>query len=127
MNTSVNISTCLWFNHQAEEAARFYTSTFKHSKTLRTNYYGEAGHEIHGQKSGTVSTVDFELNGRRFQALNGDPHFKFNETISLVVNCETQEEIDYYWEKLSAGRESEQCGRLKDRYGLLLEDCTNRD
>jgi len=118
MNTSANISTCLWFDHQAEEAASFYTSIFKHSKILKTSYYGEAGHDIHGQKAGTVLTVDFELNGRRFQALNGGPYFKFNEAISLVVNCEIQEEIDYYWEKLSADPKAEQCGWLKDKYGL---------
>lgn len=132
MNTSANITTCLWFDHQAEEAAKFYTSIFKHSKILKTSYYGEAGHDIHGQKAGTVLTVDFELNGRRFQALNGGPHFQFNEAISLVVNCETQEKIDYYWEKLSADPKSEQCGWLKDKYGLswqivptIIEDLMN--
>lgn len=118
MNTSAQITTCLWFDHQAEEAAKFYTSVFKNSKILHTSYYGEAGHEIHGQEAGKVLTVDFQLNGHRFQALNGGPHFKFNEAISLAVNCETQEEIDYYWEKLSADPKAEQCGWLKDKYGL---------
>lgn len=118
MNKSVNITTSLWFDHQAEEAAKFYTSIFKNSKILNTNYYGEAGQHIHGQKAGTVLTVNFELNGHRFQALNGGPYFKFNESISLVLNCETQQEIDYYWEKLSADPKAEQCGWLKDKYGL---------
>lgn len=118
MNTPDHITTCLWFDHQAEEAANFYTSVFKNSKILNTSYYGEAGHEIHGQKAGTVLTVDFELNGHKFQALNGGPHFKFNEAISLVVNCETQEEIDYYWERLSSDPNAEQCGWLKDKFGL---------
>jgi predicted 3-demethylubiquinone-9 3-methyltransferase (glyoxalase superfamily) len=132
MNTSPSISTFLWFDHQAEEAAKFYTSIFKNSKILKTSYYGKAGHDIHGQKAGTVLTVDFELNGRRFQALNGGPLFKFNESISLVVNCETQEEIDYYWEKLSADPKAEQCGWLKDQFGLswqivptIIEDLMN--
>lgn len=113
-----SLTTCLWFDDQAEEAAEFYTSVFKNSKIVNTSYYGEAGHEIHGREAGSVMTVDFELNGHSFQALNGGPHFKFNEAVSLVVNCETQEEIDYYWEKLSANPKAEQCGWLKDKYGL---------
>lgn len=118
MNNSPTISTCLWFNNQAEEAAKFYTSVFKNSKIIKTSYYGEAGHDIHERKAGSVMTVDFELNGRPFQALNGGPHFKFNEAVSFVVNCETQEEIDYYWEKLSDDPKAEQCGWLKDKFGL---------
>lgn len=113
-----SFTTCLWFNNQAEEAAKFYTSVFKDSKIVNTSYYSEAGYDIHGRKAGSVMTVDFELNGRSFQALNGGPHFKFNEAISLVVNCDTQEEINYYWEKLSADPGAEQCGWLKDKFGL---------
>lgn len=113
-----SFTTCLWFDNQAEEAAKFYTSVFKDSKILKTSYYGEAGYDIHGRKPGSVMTVDFELNGRSFQALNGGPYFKFNEAFSIVVNCETQEEIDYYWEKLSADPKAEQCGWLKDKFGL---------
>lgn len=105
-----SLTTCLWFDDQAEEAAKFYTSVFKDSKIIKTSYYGEAGYDIHGREAGSVMTVDFEL--------NGGPHFKFNEAISLVVNCKTQEEIDYYWEKLSADPKAEQCGWLKDKYGL---------
>lgn len=118
MNPALKITTCLWFDNQAEEAVKFYTSVFKNSEILKTSYYGDAGHDIHRQKAGTVLTVDFKLNGRRFQALNGGPHFKFTEAISLVVNCETQNEIDYYWTKLSADPNAEQCGWLKDKFGL---------
>ncbi len=112
------ITTCLWFDSQAEEAAKFYTSVFKDSKITNTSYYGEAGHEIHGREAGSVMTVDFELNGNSFQALNGGPHFKFNEAVSLIINCEDQKEIDYYWERLSADPKAEQCGWLKDKYGV---------
>lgn len=112
------LTICLWFNNQAEEAANFYTSVFKNSKRVATSYFGDAGHETHGKKAGSVMTVDFELNGQSFQALNGGPHFTFNEAVSLVITCESQEEIDYYWEKLSADPKAEQCGWLKDKYGL---------
>jgi predicted 3-demethylubiquinone-9 3-methyltransferase (glyoxalase superfamily) len=108
---------CLWFDHQAEEAASFYTSIFRNSKIGRISRYGEAGRETHRKPPGSVMTVAFELDGQTFTALNGGPIFKFNEAISLQVNCETQEEIDYYWEKLGAGgdEKAQQCGWLKDK------------
>src|SRR5262245_36451186 len=114
------ISPCLWFDHQAEEAASFYTSIFRNSKIGRVSRYGEAGRETHRMPPGSVMVVAFELNGQSFTALNGGPIFKFNEAISLQVNCETQEEIDYYWEKLGAGGDenARQCGWLKDKYGV---------
>ncbi len=114
------ISPFLWFDHQAEEAARYYTSIFSNSRIGTISRYGEAGREIHGQKPGTVMVVAFELDGQKFSALNGGPIFKFNEAISLMIDCETQEEIDYYWDKLSAGGDAnaQQCGWLKDKYGL---------
>ena len=114
------ITPCLWFDHQAEEAARFYTSIFKNSKIGSIIRYGEAGHEIHGRPAGTVMTVAFEPDGQAFTALNGGPVFKFNEAISFQVNCKTQEELDYHWERLSHGgdRKAQQCGWLKDKYGV---------
>ena len=109
------ITTFLWFDDNAEEAVKFYCSIFKNSRILNTTHYGNQG----AGPKGTVMTVDFELDGQRFAALNGGPTFKFTEAISLVVNCDTQEEIDYFWEKLSSegGREVE-CGWVKDKYGL---------
>jgi predicted 3-demethylubiquinone-9 3-methyltransferase (glyoxalase superfamily) len=114
------ITPCLWFDHQAEEAARLYTSIFKNSRIGRISRYGEAGKEIHGRPAGSVMTVELELDGQTFTALNGGPIFQFNEAVSFQVNCETQEEVDYYWEKLSEGgdEKAQQCGWLKDRYGL---------
>ncbi len=114
------ISTNLWFDHQAEEAARYYTSIFKNSKIGHISYYGKEGQDIHGMKEGTVMTVEFELEGRQYLGLNGGPIFKFNEAVSFIVNCENQEEVDYYWEKLTAGgdEKAQQCGWLKDKYGL---------
>jgi predicted 3-demethylubiquinone-9 3-methyltransferase (glyoxalase superfamily) len=114
------ITPCLWFDHQAEQAAKFYISIFKHSKIVTVSHYGEAGREVHGQAAGTVMTVAFELDGQTFTALNGGPIFKFNEAISFQINCETQEEVDHYWNKLSAGgdEKAQQCGWLKDKYGL---------
>jgi predicted 3-demethylubiquinone-9 3-methyltransferase (glyoxalase superfamily) len=109
---------CLWFDNQAEEAAEFYTSLFKDSEIESISRYGKEGNEIHGQKEGTVMTVSFRMNGQSFTALNGGPLFKFNESISLQVFCDTQEEIDYYWNKLTDGGEEVQCGWLKDKYGL---------
>ncbi len=108
------ITTFLWFDSQAEEAARHYTSIFKNSKILNVARYGEAGP---GPK-GSVMTVSFQLEGQEFIALNGGPQFKFTEAISLVVNCETQKEVDEYWSKLTAGGGESQCGWLKDKYGL---------
>ena len=108
------ISTCLWFDGQAEEAAKFYVSVFRNSKIKQITHYGDTGP---GPK-GSVMTVAFELDGREFLALNAGPAFKFNHAISLMVNCETQAEIDEMWGKLSAGGATEQCGWLRDKYGL---------
>jgi predicted 3-demethylubiquinone-9 3-methyltransferase (glyoxalase superfamily) len=108
----------LWFDNQAEEAAHFYTSVFKNSNILSISRYGKEGFEFHGQKEGTAMTVAFQINGQLFTALNGGPAFKFNEAISFQVFCETQEEIDYYWSKLTEGGEESQCGWLKDKYGI---------
>jgi predicted 3-demethylubiquinone-9 3-methyltransferase (glyoxalase superfamily) len=113
------ITPFLWFDNQAEEAAKFYTSIFKNSKVGRIlRYNGEAA-KASGRPIGSVLTIEFELEGQRFTALNGGPQFKFNESVSLVVHCETQKEVDYFWEKLTAngGRKSE-CGWLKDKFGL---------
>ena len=114
------ITPCLWFDGQAEAAVNFYTSTFPNSRITAVSRYGEAGREIHGGTPGSVLTIAFELDGVGFTALNGGPHFKFNEAISLQVNCDTQQEIDHYWSRLAEGGEpkAQQCGWLKDRYGL---------
>ena len=114
------ISPCLWFDDQGEEAAKFYTSIFKDSKIGDVTRYGKEGYEIHGREEGTVMTVEFEIEGQKFLALNGGPIFKFNEAISFQVYCETQEEVDYFWEKLSEGgdEKAQQCGWLKDKYGV---------
>ena len=120
MATTRRISPCLWFADQAEEAARFYTGIFKNSRITATTRYGTAGFDVHQRPPGSVMTVAFELDGQSFVALNGGPLFTFNEAISLQVNCENQDEVDYYWEKLSAGGDpnAQQCGWLKDRYGV---------
>jgi predicted 3-demethylubiquinone-9 3-methyltransferase (glyoxalase superfamily) len=120
MKTPQRFSTCLWFDHQGEQAARFYTGIFKNSKINAIMRYGEAGKEIHGRKPGSVMTVEFELDGRSFLALNGGPLFKFTEAISLIVNCKTQKEVDYYWRRLSAGgdKKVQACGWLKDKFGV---------
>ena len=112
------ITPCLWFDHHAEEAAKFYTSIFKNSKIKAITRYGEAGADVSGQPKGSVMTVSFVLDGQEFTALNGGPLFKFSEAISLEVTCKTQKEIDYFWEKLSQGGKKSQCGWLKDKYGL---------
>lgn len=114
------LSPCLWFDDQAEEAARFYVSVFKKGKIVSVNRYPGVGQEVHGRPAGSVMTVDFVLNGLPFTALNGGPVFKFNEAVSLQVLCRTQAEIDYYWEKLGAGGDerARQCGWLKDRFGV---------
>jgi predicted 3-demethylubiquinone-9 3-methyltransferase (glyoxalase superfamily) len=114
------ITPCLWFDSNAEEAVNFYTSIFKNSKIGNISRYGEAGYEIHGKPAGTVMTIEFELNGQAFTALNGGPVFKFNEAISFQVMCESQEEVDYYWAQLAEGgdKKAQQCGWLKDRYGV---------
>jgi predicted 3-demethylubiquinone-9 3-methyltransferase (glyoxalase superfamily) len=114
------IIPCLWFDSNAEEAVNFYTSIFKNSKIGKISRYGKEGYEIHGKPEGTVLTVEFELNGQTFTALNGGPAFKFNEAISFQVHCESQNEVDHYWEKLSQGgdEKAQQCGWLKDKYGV---------
>src|SRR4030095_13032906 len=118
--TTKRIQSCLWFDNQAEEAAKYYTGIFKNSKIGEITRYGEAGRETHKRPPGTVLTVAFELEGQPFTALNGGPQFKFNEAISFQVMCETQDEIDRFWQKLSAGGDAkdQQCGWLKDRDGL---------
>lgn len=118
MTANPMISPCLWFDTQAEEAANFYVSIFENSRILRTLRYSEAGQEIHGKPAGSVLTVEFELNGQRFVALNGGPEFKFSEAVSFEINCETQQEIDHYWNSLVEGGEEESCGWLKDKFGL---------
>ena len=120
MTTIQRISPCLWFDSEAEEAAKFYTGIFRNSRINYITRYSNAGFEIHKRPAGSVMTVVFELDGQRFTALNGGPNFKFNEAVSLEIHCENQEEIDYYWEKLSAGGDpaAQVCGWLKDRYGL---------
>ena len=121
------ITPCLWFDDQAEEAVAFYTGIFKNSRVVNVSRYGDAGREIHGKAPGTVMVVAFELDGQAFTALNGGPMFEFNEAVSLQVGCETQEEVDYYWEKLSEGADeaAQQCGWLKDRYGLSWQVVPN--
>ena len=108
------ITNCLWFDSQANEAAKFYCSVFRNSRIKQVTHYGDTGP---GPK-GSVMTVAFELDGREFLALNGGPHFQFNHAVSMVVHCETQTELDEMWDKLSAGGAVEQCGWLRDKYGL---------
>jgi predicted 3-demethylubiquinone-9 3-methyltransferase (glyoxalase superfamily) len=112
------ITPFLWFNDKAEEAAKFYTSIFKNSKIVKITRYDEDAATPTGRPPGSVMTVDFELEGQEFVALNGGPMFEFTEAISFVVNCESQEEVDYFWKKLSAGGEESRCGWLKDKFGL---------
>jgi predicted 3-demethylubiquinone-9 3-methyltransferase (glyoxalase superfamily) len=113
------ITPFLWFDKEAEDAAKFYCTVFKNSKILNTAYYGESGAEMSQVAKGSVMTVEFELNGQVFTALNGGPIFKFSEAISFMISCKDQSEIDYYWEKLTAGGgEESQCGWLKDKFGL---------
>ena len=120
MATMQKITSNLWFDTQAEEAANHYVSIFKNSSIGKITHFGKEGYEIHKMPEGTVMTVEFTIEGQKFVALNGGPIFKFNEAISFIVNCETQEEIDYYWNKLSEGgdKNAQQCGWLKDKYGL---------
>ncbi|HET7320962.1 MAG TPA: VOC family protein [Longimicrobiaceae bacterium] len=114
------IAPCLWFDDQAEAAALLYTSVFPNSKITSVSRYGEAGKEIHGKEPGSVMTVAFELDGQPFTALNGGPLFTFSEAVSFQIDCETQAEVDHYWEKLSEGgdEKAQQCGWLKDRFGV---------
>ncbi len=120
MHISHRIAPCLWFDRQAEEAASFYVSVFKNSRVVGVSRYPKAGQEVHKQPPGSVMTVEFELDGQRFTALNGGPDFKFSEAISLQIYCENQEQIDYYWDKLSQGGDpkAQVCGWLKDKFGL---------
>lgn len=119
-NKIQKITTNLWFDSQAEEAAKFYTSIFENSKIGRITSYGNEGNQIHGKPQGTVMTVEFELEGQTFVALNGGPQFKFTEAISFIIHCEDQKELDYYWEKLSEGgdEKAQVCGWLKDQFGV---------
>jgi predicted 3-demethylubiquinone-9 3-methyltransferase (glyoxalase superfamily) len=120
------ITTCLWFDNQAEEAVKLYTSIFKNSKIGTTSRYDEAGSKASGMPVGTVMVITFELEGREFMALNGGPLFKFNESISLIVNCNDQKEVDYYWDKLtSGGGQESMCGWLKDKFGLSWQIVPN--
>lgn len=120
MQIKQRLTPCLWFDDQAEEAAKYYVSIFKNSKIVNVARYSKVGQETHKRPAGSVMTVAFELDGQPFTALNGGPIFTFNEAISLQVDCDTQEEVDYYWEKLSKGgdADAQQCGWLKDKYGL---------
>lgn len=118
MATVQRIVPCLWFNTEAEEAANFYVSIFKDAKITEVTRYGSEGHDVHGQPAGRVMTVSFELDGMPFLALNGGPQYQFSEAVSLQVMCDSQDEIDYYWDRLTAGGEEGPCGWLKDKYGL---------
>ena len=120
MTVTQRIQPCLWFDTEAEAAAQYYVGIFRNSRIARTTRYGKAGYEIHGKPEGSVLTVEFELDGQKFTALNGGPNFRFTEAVSFEIHCETQEEIDYYWEKLTAGGDpnAQQCGWLKDKFGL---------
>ena len=118
--TVQSISPCLWFDGQAEEAAQFYISVFKKGKVTQVTRTPNVGREAHGRPPGSVLAIEFTLNGMPFMALNGGPQFKFTEAVSLMILCETQAEVDYYWEKLSEGGDpnAQACGWLKDKYGL---------
>lgn len=116
--TTQKITPFLWFDKEAEEAAKFYTSIFKKSKILHKARYSEDAANKSGRPPGSVMTVVFEIEGQRFIALNGGPHFKFTEAISFVVSCKTQAEVDRFWKKLTAGGKAGQCGWLKDKYGI---------
>ncbi|MBI4977552.1 MAG: VOC family protein [Spirochaetes bacterium] len=114
------MTTCLWFDVEAEEAVQFYTSIFPNSSAGRIVRYTKDGFEFHGKPEGSICTIEFEINGAQFIALNGGNVFKFNEAVSLIINCDSQDETDYYWEKLSEGGDpgAQQCGWLKDKYGV---------
>jgi predicted 3-demethylubiquinone-9 3-methyltransferase (glyoxalase superfamily) len=115
------ITPCLWFDSEAEEAARFYVSVFRNARIGKISRYGKEGVEVHGRPAGSVMTAEFEIEGQSFTALNGGPHFKFNEAISFQIPCETQDEIDHYWERLSAGGQILDCGWLKDKFGVAWQ------
>ena len=112
------ISPCLWFDTQAEEAANFYASVFDGGRIKQVSRYGKAGQDVHGKAPGSVMVVEFEIAGQTFTALNGGPHFKFTEAVSFQVMCESQDEIDRFWARLSEGGQQGQCGWLKDRFGI---------
>lgn len=114
------ITPCLWFNDQAEAAVNYYASVFKNARIGATTRYGKESAVVSGQSEGSVMTIEFELNGQPFLALNGGPHFKLNEAVSFIVKCDTQDDIDYYWEKLARGGDpaAQQCGWLKDQFGV---------
>ena len=112
------ISPCLWFDTQAEDAAKFYTSVFKNSAIKQISRYGKAGQDVHGKKPGSVMVVAFEIEGLTFTALNGGPQFKFDEAISFQVICDTQGEVDYYWNALTRDGQEGPCGWLKDKFGV---------
>lgn len=112
------IVPCLWFDNEAEQAAYFYVSIFDDSAVKSVSRYGDEGKEFHGKEPGTALMVTFELNGQSFSALNGGPHFKHSEAVSFVLSCDTQEEIDYFWTKLSEGGQESMCGWLKDKFGV---------
>ena len=122
------ITPCLWFDNQAEAAANFYTGIFQHSKIKKVSRYTEAGRETHHKPAGSVMTVEFELDGQTFTALNGGPEFKFNEAVSFQIHCQTQEDIDYFWERLTAGGDpsAQVCGWLKDRFGVSWQVVPDR-
>jgi predicted 3-demethylubiquinone-9 3-methyltransferase (glyoxalase superfamily) len=119
------ITPFLWFNNNAEEAAKFYTSIFKNSKITDTTHYGKSAADASGRPKGTVMSVTFELEGQLFMALNGGPVFNFSPAISFFVNCDTQDEVDELWKRLSEGREEEQCGWLKDKFGVSWQIVPN--
>ena len=120
MATIQKITPNLWFDKQAEEAVKLYTTVFKNSRIGKISRYGKEGFEVHGMPEGTVMVIEFWLEGQQFTALNGGPHFTFNEAVSFIINCDTQEEVDYYWDKLKEGGDpkAQICGWLKDRFGL---------
>ncbi len=122
------ITPCLWFDNQAEAAANFYTGIFQHSKIKKVSRYTEAGRETHHKPAGSVMTVEFELDGQTFTALNGGPEFKFNEAVSFQIHCQTQQDIDYFWERLTAGGDpsAQVCGWLKDRFGVSWQVVPDR-
>ena len=116
--TAPKILPCLWFDTEAEAAANHYVSIFKNSRLGKISRYGKEGQEIHGKEAGSVMTVEFKIEGQKFLALNGGPHFKFNEAVSFQILCETQGEVDYFWDKLVQGGKEAPCGWLKDKFGL---------
>jgi predicted 3-demethylubiquinone-9 3-methyltransferase (glyoxalase superfamily) len=129
------ITPCLWFDTEAEEAAKFYVSIFKDSKIRSVNRYGKGGQEVHGKPAGSVMAVEFEIEGQKFVGLNGGPQFKFDEAISFQIHCKSLDEIDYYWSRLTEGGKEVACGWLKDKFGLswqvvptaLLEMMSDKD